>query len=144
MGDLVKDSIDVSASADEIFAVATDFASYPEWNPNIKNVEIKETDEEGRPARVWFEVDAKIKVVSYTLDYDYAYAPESFSWDLVDGDVKKLRGSYSFDEFDDATEVTYELELDPGFPVPRFLKRQGQKQIVRGALDDLKKRVEST
>jgi hypothetical protein len=88
-------------------------------------------------------VDAKVKVVAYTLAYDYSDAPTSFSWDLVDGDVKELSGSYSFDEFDEVTEVTYETAIDPGFPLPGFLKRQAEKQIVKGALDDLKKRVES-
>jgi len=139
----VKDSIDVQATAEELFEVAADFAAYPEWNANIKNVEIKETDEEGRASKVWFEVDAKMKVVTYTLEYDYASAPEAFSWALVDGDVKELSGSYLFDEFDEVTEVTYETSIDPGFPVPGFLKRQAEKQIVRSALEDLKKRVES-
>jgi type I site-specific restriction endonuclease len=58
-------------------------------------------------------------------------------------DVKELAGSYSFDEFDDVTEVTYEIAIDPGFPVPGLLKRQAERQIVKGALEDLKKRVES-
>ena len=143
MADSVKDSIDVNATADEIFEVASDFEAYPEWNSNIKRVEIKETDEEGRATQVFYEVDAKVKTVTYTLQYDYSNAPQSFSWDLVDGSVKELSGSYSFDEFDDVTEVQYETRIDPGFPLPGLLKRQAEKQIVRGALADLKKRVES-
>ncbi|HEV2756677.1 MAG TPA: SRPBCC family protein [Actinomycetota bacterium] len=143
MADSVKDSIDVKAPAPEIFEVATDFAAYPEWNANIKKVEVKETDSEGRGTKVWYQIDAKVKVVSYTLGYDYSEAPRSFSWDLLDGDVKELRGSYTFDEFDDVTEVVYETAVDPGFPIPKLLKRQAQRAIVRGALEDLKKRVES-
>jgi ribosome-associated toxin RatA of RatAB toxin-antitoxin module len=143
MADSVKDSIDVKATAEEVFEVATDFAAYPEWNANIKRVEIKETDEEGRATQVFYEVDAKIKTITYTLEYDYSNAPDSFSWDLVDGTVKELTGSYSFDEFDDVTEVQYETRIDPGFPLPGLLKRQAEKQIVKGALADLKKRVES-
>jgi uncharacterized membrane protein len=143
VADSVKDSIDVSATAEEIFAVATDFEAYPDWNASIKKVEVKETDSEGRGTKVWYEVDAKIKVLAYTLGYDYSDAPRSFSWDLVDGDVKELSGSYTFDEFDDVTEVVYETAVDPGFPIPKLLKRQAQRQIVRGALEDLKKRVES-
>ncbi len=143
MADSVSDAIDIKATAEEIFAVATDFESYPDWNPNIKKVEIKETDGEGRATKVWMQVDAKIKTVAYTLEYDYSRAPDSFSWDLVDGDVKELSGSYVFDEFDDVTEVRYETRVDPGFPIPGMIKRQAQKQIVKGALQDLKKRVES-
>lgn len=143
MAESVKDSIDIAASAEEIFEVATDFEAYPEWNANVKQVEIKETDDEGRATKVWYEVDAKVKVVTYTLAYDYSEAPESFSWDLVDGDVKELSGSYVFDEFEDVTDVTYETKIEPGFKVPSMLKRQAEKLIVRGALEDLKKRVES-
>ena len=143
MADSVKDSIDVEATAEEIFEVATDFEGYPDWNSNIKKVEVKETDDDGRATQVWYEVDAKVKTIRYTLEYDYSNAPESFSWSLLDGDVKELSGSYSFDEFDDVTEVAYETRIDPGFPLPGLLKRQAEKQIVRGALADLKKRVES-
>ena len=142
MAEKVKDSIDIDATAEEIFEVATDFESYPDWNANIKRVEVKETDSEGRPVQVWFEVDARVKILTYTLEYDYSEAPLGFSWDLLDGDVKELTGSYAFDEFDDVTDVSYEIAIDPGFPVPGFLKRQGERQIVKGALEDLKKRVE--
>jgi len=142
MAESVKDSIDISATAEEIFDVATDFEKYREWNPQIKKVKILETDEDGYATEVWFAVDAKVRKVKYTLEYDYSKWPKGYSWKLVEGDVKKLSGSYKFDEFEDVTDVTYQLSIDPGFSVPGFLKRQGEKQIVKGALEDLKKRVE--
>ena len=143
MAESVSDSIDIEASAEEIFEVATDLEKYPQWNANIKKVEVRESDEDGRPTKVWMQVDAKVKTVAYTLEYDYSDAPESFSWHLLEGDVKELSGSYTFDEFDDVTEVRYETKVDPGFPIPGIIKRQAEKQIVKGALQDLKKRVES-
>ena len=142
MAERVKDSIDIKATAEEILEIATDFENYPEWNTNIKKVEVRETDDDGWPTQVWYEVDAKVKTVRYTLEYDYSDAPESFSWDLLEGDVKALSGSYTFDEFDDVTDVTYELTIDPGFPLPGFMKKQAEKQIMSTALKDLKKRVE--
>lgn len=142
MAERVKDTTDINATAEQIFEVLTDFESYPDWNPDIKEVSVTEKGDEGYASEVWFKVDAKIKTVTYTLVYDYSSAPDSFSWDLKEGDIKKLTGSYAFDEFDDVTEVTYEVEIDPGFPVPGFLRKQAEKQIVRGALKDLKKRVE--
>ena len=142
MADSVSDTIDVKATTEEIFEVATDFEAYPEWNANIKKVEVRERDADGRAKLVWYEVDAKIKKLKYVLEYEYSGAPETFSWSLHEGDVKELRGSYRFDEFDDVTEVQYETAIDPGFKVPGMLKRQAEKQIVKGALEDLKKRVE--
>ena len=143
MADAVKDNIDINATAQKIFEVATDLESYPEWNANIKRVEVKARTGDGLPSEVWMEVDAKLKVISYTIGYDYTNAPGSFSWSLIEGEVKELEGSYKFDEFDNVTEVTYEMKVDPGFPIPKLLKRQAEKQIARGALEDLKKRVES-
>jgi ribosome-associated toxin RatA of RatAB toxin-antitoxin module len=143
MTERVQDNIDIEATAEEIFEVASDFESYPDWNANIQRVEVKETDGEGRATKVFYEVDAKVRVMTYTLQYDFSNAPESFSWELLDGDPKELSGTYSFDEFDDVTEVTYETAIDPGFPMPGFLRKQAQRQIMKGALADLKKRVES-
>lgn len=143
MAERLKDHIDIAASVKDIFAVATDFESYPEWNTSIKRVEVREIDEDGLATKVWYEVDAKLKPLTYTLGYDYSGAPDAFSWALLEGDVRELNGSYVFDAFDDVTEVTYELAVEPGFPVPGFLKRQGQRQILKGGLQELKKRVES-
>ncbi|HVF54152.1 MAG TPA: SRPBCC family protein [Actinomycetota bacterium] len=143
MADSVKDSIDIEARADELFQAAIDFESYPSWADGVKKVEVKERDDEGRPLKVWWQVDAKVKTITYTLQYDYSSAPESFSWKLVEGDLNSLEGSYTFDEFGDTTDVTYEMTADLGFPVPGFIKRQGEKQIVRTALEGLKKRVAS-
>ncbi|HEX2052082.1 MAG TPA: SRPBCC family protein [Actinomycetota bacterium] len=143
MAETVSDSIDVAAPAAEVFAVATDFEAYPQWNESVEKVEVRAADDDGRATIVWFEVDARVRVVRYTLAYDYSNAPRAFSWDLVDGDVAALRGSYEFDELDGVTEVRYELSVDPGFPLPAFLRRQASRQIARAALADLKRRVES-
>src|SRR4051794_3191265 len=121
----VKDSIDIEASADQILDVLLDFPTYPEWNNEVKAVEVLESDEEGRPTKVSWKVDARIRTVGYVLEYDYSGLPISYSWQRTEGDVKSLQGTYSFDEFDDVTEVGYETELDPGFPVPGLLRRQG-------------------
>jgi uncharacterized membrane protein len=139
----VKDTIDIEATVDEIMEVATDFETYPDWNSEVKSVEVLERDADGRPTQVAWKVDARIKTVGYVLEYDYSNLPSGYSWQLVEGDVKQLHGSYAFDEFDDVTDVAYELVLDPGFPVPGLLRRQGERRLKEAALDGLKERVES-
>jgi ribosome-associated toxin RatA of RatAB toxin-antitoxin module len=139
----VKDSIDIKGTAEAIFEVAADYASYPEWQDQVKKVDVLETDEDGYGTVVYYEVDAVLKKLSYTLDYDYSGWPKFFTWTLRDGDLKSLDGKYSFDEFDDVTEVTYEIAIEPGFKIPSVLRRQGERQIVSTALKGLKKRVES-
>jgi hypothetical protein len=92
MIEIVKDSIDIAASASDVFAVASDVAAYPEWNANIKKADVLDHDEAGRATKVRMEVDAVIRTMTYTLDYDYSGAPRSFSWVLVEGSSKSSRG----------------------------------------------------
>lgn len=143
MTESVRGDIDIEAEAGEILDVILDFTSYPEWSSNVKEVTIEKADDEGRDTLVRYRVDAKVREVTYRLAYEYSDLPASFSWTLEDGDLEELSGSYAFDEFDDVTEVAYEVQIDPGFPVPGVIKRQAEKQIASSALKKLKERVES-
>jgi ribosome-associated toxin RatA of RatAB toxin-antitoxin module len=139
----IRDVIDIAAPPEDVFSVASDFSSYSDWNANIARVEVLERDDAGRGTKVWMEVDAKLKMLTYTLAYYYTEAPRSFSWTLVDGDVEELEGSYEFEGRGGVTKVAYEMRVDPGFPIPGFLRRQAERQIARAALEDLKRRVET-
>jgi uncharacterized membrane protein len=138
-------SIEVSADVQTIYEVALDLESYPEWATGVKEVEIEEEDEYGRPTRVSFVADAMIKEISYTLLYHYDLE-DGFSWSAEPGrDIKAMEGSYRFTELEEGgTEVLYALKVDPAFTVPGFLRRQAEKQIVSNALRGLKKRAEAT
>ena len=137
-------SIEVSANAQTIYEVALDLDGYPEWATGVKEVEIHEEDEYGRPVRVSFVADAMIKEISYTLLYRYDL-DNGFSWSAEPGvDIKAMEGSYRFNTMDEGgTEVLYALKVEPAFTVPGFLRRQAEKQIVSNALRGLKKRSES-
>lgn len=138
-------SIEVSADAQTVYEVALDLDAYPEWATGVKEVEIEEEDEHGRPLRVSFVADAMIKEISYTLLYRYDL-DNGFSWSAEPGkDIKAMEGSYRFNDLEGGgTDVLYALKVDPAFTVPGFLRRQAEKQIVSNALRGLKKRAEST
>lgn len=138
-------SIEVSADAQTVYEVALDLDAYPEWATGVKEVEIEEEDEYGRPLRVSFVADAMIKEIAYTLLYRYDLE-NGFSWSAEPGaDIKAMEGSYRFNELEDGgTDVLYALKVEPAFTVPGFLRRQAEKQIVSNALRGLKKRSEST
>lgn len=137
--------IEVSADPQHIYEVALDLEAYPDWVNGVKEVEILEEDEHGRPTRATFTADAMIKEITYTLVYSYEM-DNGFSWTAESGDdITAMDGSYEFNALDDgSTEVLYALRVDPAFTVPGFLRRQAEKQIVSSALRGLKKRSEST
>jgi ribosome-associated toxin RatA of RatAB toxin-antitoxin module len=136
-------SIDVDASAAELMAIVCDLEAYPEWVSDVKGVEIHERDADGRPLSSTMTVDVTIKVVTYTLDYEYD-GDDRMSWaSRPGGDIKRIEGSYTFEMTDDGgTNVVYDLAIDPGFPVPGFLLKRAAKHITAAALDGLKARAE--
>src|SRR6266849_270894 len=144
-----SESIEINATPEAIFQVMTDIDSFPKWMDEFKEATVLNRDEQGRPSRASFELDAKIKTVRYVLAYSY---PEGgLAWESEEGgDVKLIKGSYIMSPSvpgggpgGDPTTVTYNFEIDPGFPVPSFIRRQAVKMIVARALGGLKKRVES-
>jgi ribosome-associated toxin RatA of RatAB toxin-antitoxin module len=145
MADKTEGSITIAASAADIMAVITDFESYPEWN-DIRSTKVLKKDKQGRGTEVAYEVKAPmIGDVKYTLAYTYAANDGGCSWTTreIEGGIKDIKGQYGLDELDEGeTKVSYSLSVELKMKVPGFLKKQGERQIVKNALDGLKKRVE--
>lgn len=134
-------TLEIDASPEALYDAAADVASYPEWASGVKEVEVLETDSEGRVDRARFVVEGFIKEIEYVLKYTHD-RPNILSWVAEESDdLKMLEGSYQFTPKDDATEVVYSLTVEPKFTIPGFIKRQAEKQIVTTALRGLRKRV---
>ena len=136
-------TIEISAAPAEVFAVLADLPTYPEWITAMRSVNVTSERDDGLAASAVFEVDAMVKVISYELEYDYD-VPHRIFWTALPGDdIKEMEGSYELAELEDGcTEVVYALKVDYSFPLPGFLRRQAEKQLVGTALRGLKRRVE--
>ena len=60
-------SVDIDAPIDECFAIAADIEGAPEWQGSLKEVDVLERDEDGRPLVVDTVSDAKVKTVKSRL-----------------------------------------------------------------------------
>ena len=136
----------IAGSPARCFAVVSEVEAYPQWVPDVKDVDVLERDDEGRPLVVRFRAGAFGRSTSYVLAYDYSNAPDELSWTQRDGDItRSLDGRYRFVATDDgSTEVIYELAVDLRVPVPGFVRRRAEGHILHAAVRDLKARVEST
>ena len=144
MAEHAEGSTDVHATPAEVLAVVADFEAYPEWVANLEEVEVLARDRRGRGTRVAFRLGTPWGTQAYTLDYRYRPRDAGMDWTYVEGTLEDLAGSYALEPAGDgATRVTYRLEVALGMPLPGLVKRQAAKQIVRTALADLKRRVES-
>lgn len=131
----------IQAPSDEIMEVIVDYESYPDWAENIREVEVRETDEQGRATRVWYRVDARVMEITYTLAYTY-HDEHRLTWTLVEADqLNALEGEYLLEPEGEATRVRYSLEVDLAIPVPGFLKKRAAKQIMETSLGELERRV---
>jgi len=144
MAEHAEGSTDVHATPAEVMAVVADFEAYPDWVANMEEVEVLARDRRGRGTRVAFRLRTPLGDQAYTLAYRYPAKDAGVTWTYVEGTLEDLAGSYTLEPTDDGTtRVTYRLEVALGKAIPSFLVRQAAKQIVRSALGDLKRRVES-
>jgi uncharacterized membrane protein len=138
-----EQQIEVDGSPQECFDALADYESFPEWQRAVKAVEVLNRDRDGRGRDVAFEIDAKVRTINYTLRYSYE-PPHRISWDYVEGDVKDVDGEMVLEDLGDGrTLATYSLALDPGVWLPGPLQKVLSDQVMKGSVEDLKKRVES-
>jgi ribosome-associated toxin RatA of RatAB toxin-antitoxin module len=144
MAERAEGSTEVAATASAVMAVVADFEAYPDWVANLEQVQVLARDRRGRGTKVAYRLGTPWGDQTYTLAYRYQPKDAGVSWSYVEGTLEDLSGAYRLEPSGDGTtRVTYLLEMDLGRPIPGFLMRQATKQIVRSALGDLKRRVES-
>ena len=140
MTDRVTETITIDAPLAVVLDILLDLPRYPEWAPDLKSIEILETDEQGRATEVHFRAAGMGRSVHYTLRYDFS-EPDVVAWFLTEGDItRKLDGRYVLEPGDEPgrTTVTYELEAELVVPLPGFVKRRTQGKIMHSALAELK------
>ncbi|MFJ1702245.1 SRPBCC family protein [Kitasatospora sp. NPDC088346] len=143
MAEHTRSSIIIDATPAEVMAVIADFAAYPAWTGEVKEIEVLSTVDGGRAAEVRLLLDAGAirdeHVLAYTWDDD-----REVSWTLVKSQMlRALDGSYALAPLKNgSTEVTYQLAVDVKIPMLGMIKRKAEKVIIDRALAGLKKRVE--
>jgi uncharacterized membrane protein len=144
MADQTESTITIAAPAADVMAVIADFEAYPDWNDEVKLVEILSVYEDTeQPAEVRFVLDAGAIKDDYVLEYEWVSAIE-LHWHLVKGDMlKAMDGVYRLTASGGSTEVSYRLAVDVKIPMIGMIKRKAEKVIIDRALKGLKVRVES-
>ncbi len=128
------------------FDVVSDFESYPDWIPDVKQVQVRERNEQGLGRLIAFQVAAMGRSTTYVLEYRYETDPIKVTWRLLEGDLlNRLDGEYKFVPAPGAegkTLLTYTLTVDLAVPVPGFVKRRAEARILHSALERFRRRVE--
>jgi uncharacterized membrane protein len=139
-------SVEIDAPIDRCFQIAADIENAPDWQGSLRDVEVLERDDEGRPALVDTESDAKVKTVKARLRFSYD-EPTGIQWVQEKGDTKSLEGSWELEDLGDGrTKATYALASDPGRILGMLLRGPVEGQVrnflLGGAAEGLKDRAE--
>lgn len=135
-------STHVAGSVEDCFAVLTDFDAYPRWSSVIKKCRVLDRHPDGLARRVEFLLDMTIKTIRYVLEYTYD-RPHGATWQLVEGDVKGVEGSYRFEPARDGTTATCAQAVDLGFWVPGFIRSLAEAKALRDSVEEFRQAVES-
>jgi len=137
-----EQQIVVDGTPQDCFDALLEYESFPEWQRAVKSVEVVKRDRAGRGRDVEFEIDAKVRTIHYRLRYSYE-APHRIGWEYLGGDVKDVDGEMVLEDRGDGTTLaTYSLALDPGVWLPGPLQKVLNDQVMKGSVEDLKRRVE--
>ena len=136
-------SAEIEVARENCFAALLEYETFPDWQRAVKSVDVLSRDDAGRGREVEFQIDAKLRSVRYVLRYSYE-PPGWIGWDYVEGDVKDVDGEMVLEDRGDGTTLaTYSLALDPGVWLPGPLQKVLNDQVMKGSVEDLKRRVES-
>lgn len=143
MSEQTSSTIVIEAMPSVVMGEIAALESYPEWTGSVRSVEVLARDDEGRPSRASFVLDAGVVKDTYTLQYTW-HGDESVSWTLVEAQMlTAMDGSYRLSHQGEAeTVVEYVLTLDLKMPMIGLLRRKAEKVVTDTALKELKRRVE--
>ena len=138
--------MEIDAPIERCFEIAADIENAPEWQGSLRDVEVLESDAEGRPALVDTKSDAKVKTVKARLRFTYD-EPTGIRWVQEKGDAKSVEGSWKFEDLGGGrTKATYALASDPGRILGMLLRGPVEGQVrnflLSGAAEGLKEHAE--
>jgi hypothetical protein len=137
-----EQSIEIAAPPDACFDAILDYETFPDWQAAVLRTEVIDRYPDGLGRRVRLEVDAKLRTVRYVLHYHYE-RPRRVWWEFVEGSgVNDIAGDYLFEPTGGSTLATYTLGIDAGVPVPGFIARKLNREVMRRSVRDLKAEVE--
>lgn len=110
----VEKSIIIQGPADEVYALAKDMESFPEFMPDVQSVKVVERDA-ARTVTEW-NTDVDGAEILWTEEDHFDDAARRITYRLIEGDLEKFEGEWRFEESPEGTRVTLTVDFDFGIP----------------------------
>ncbi len=111
-------------------------------SPRMSDVLVLVDKESESILKVTLDVPFPLPKVTYVVKSDYE-KDKSVKFRRIGGLIKDFRGTWEMQSADNGTktDLTYCMFIDPGFPVPQFIIREGVKMELPSTLIGLRNRV---
>jgi ribosome-associated toxin RatA of RatAB toxin-antitoxin module len=137
-------TIESFVEPDEFREVVLDFESYPEFLPEVTDIEVLERGDE--EAVVRFEVDVSFGGFNVKTDYTlrYTIGATKISWTLESSrDLSKNEGYWELEETDDGeTLAHYQAVVATNLPIPEEIQLLFAEQTFPKLMERFRDRVE--
>ena len=134
----------IAADVTDVLATIHDVASQPEWIPEIREVEVLESDDEGLALRAALAAATSVGTDRYTLAY--THRDDGVRWTLESGRLQTAQeGLLTAEAAPDGsgdTVAAYELTIATSLPLPGFVRSRVLKGLVTGTLTGLRDHLE--
>ena len=133
-------AIEIAATPSRVMSVITDFASYPEFLPEMKSVTILRATDQEWEVRFTLEI---IRELTYSLRLR-KLSETRLEWSLIEGVFKVNDGSWDLQVGDDgaSTLAEYNIDLQVGMFVPANIVRSLTERSLPETLERFKSESE--
>jgi ribosome-associated toxin RatA of RatAB toxin-antitoxin module len=140
-------TVEIDAPLARVYEIAADVPGAERWRNQVVEIEVLETDDEGRATLVEEVTDAKVKKVRTHLRFSYD-PPNGMDWEQEKGEMKSLTGGWRFEALDEGrTRATFTLNGDPGRMLGMLLRGPAmgivEDLMTKDPTDGLKREAES-
>jgi coenzyme Q-binding protein COQ10 len=141
----VETAIDISAPARAIYELAKDMERYPEFMPDVETVKVLKREANSTTTR-WKTLVEEAPIEWTEVDV-FDDERTRIDYRLIEGDLDKFEGAWTFEERDGVTHVVLGVDYDFGVPTlaeligPTLQKKVEENSLMM--LTALKKRAES-
>ncbi len=145
---VVKSSVEINGSIEDVYALAKSIESFPEFMPDLKSVKILERSEDGnRTVSEWVGTVKEFKMtIKWTEEDIWDEEARTCTFSLVKGDYSKYSGKWHFVDLGGRTRFDSEIEVEYNVPMIGSLIKgliaKKMKENVDNMLAAVKAKVE--
>jgi ribosome-associated toxin RatA of RatAB toxin-antitoxin module len=110
----VETSIDIAAPRRQIYELAKDMERYPQFMPDVEYVKVLRRD--GNTTVTRWKTLVEEAPIEWTEEDVFDDARTRIDYRLIEGDLDKFEGAWTFDERDGITHVVLGVDYDFGVP----------------------------